>query len=278
MNKQILILALLIIPASLWAKETIMVPIEFDGEKIQLELQIHKPSGKGPFPTLIFNHGSTGTGKIPELFRYPFDFSTLINYFIKRGYAVVLPSRRGRGGSEGLYNEGFSENRSEGYSCDPSLSLPGADRGLKDIEKVVNEILEMSFVNRNQVLLGGFSRGGILSIAFAGGNPNLFNGIINFVGGWLGTNCSTASEVNSALFVRGASYPKETIWLYGNYDQFYPLAHSRKNFDAYTKAGGKGSFHEFEPAPGSSGHFIISFSGIWNTTLNEYLTRIEKGN
>ena len=278
MKKALFIIVLLTATASLWAKETEMVPVTLDGAEVQLEILIYKPEGAEPFPTLIFNHGSTGTGKIPELFRHPFDFSTLIHFFNKRGYAVVLPSRRGRGGSGGIYDEGFSEKRSEGYSCDPSLSLPGADRGLEDIEGVVSEILKMSFVDKSNVLLGGFSRGGILSVAFAGDNPKLFKGIINFVGGWLGTNCLTASEINTTLFVQGANYPRETIWLYGNNDQFYPLEHSRNNFNAFTNAGGKGKFHEFEPAPGSSGHFIISYSGIWDNALDKYLSKIKQSN
>ena len=53
---------------------------------------------------------------------------------MQRGWAVVMPSRRGRGGSEGEYDEGFAIDRSRGYTCDPPLSIPGADRALRDIE------------------------------------------------------------------------------------------------------------------------------------------------
>ena len=41
--------------------------------------------------------------------------------------AVLLPSRRGRGGSEGRYDEGFAIDRISGYSCDETLSVPGAE-------------------------------------------------------------------------------------------------------------------------------------------------------
>ena len=53
--------------------------------------------------------------------------------------------------------------------------------------------------------------------------------MINFVGGWLGYNCKTVSTVNQELFKRGAHYPGESIWLYGDWDHIYPLFHSREN-------------------------------------------------
>ena len=40
-----------------------------DGKAIRLELLVRKPPGPGPFPTVVFNHGSTGRGDNPELFR-----------------------------------------------------------------------------------------------------------------------------------------------------------------------------------------------------------------
>ena len=45
-----------------------------------------------------------------------------------------MPARRGRGGSEGAHDEGFELDRTRGYSCDPALSIPGADRALDDID------------------------------------------------------------------------------------------------------------------------------------------------
>ena len=39
-----------------------MLAVQLDGGPVNLELRIYKPSGQGPFPTLVFNHGSTGTG------------------------------------------------------------------------------------------------------------------------------------------------------------------------------------------------------------------------
>jgi dienelactone hydrolase len=266
----VLLLSTLLLGNPAWAQDS-MVPVIIDGQDVRLEMRIYKPSNQGRMPTLVFNHGSTGTGRDPKLFAKPQQFPELAQFFIQRGWAVVMPSRRGRGGSEGEYDEGFAINRSRGYSCDPSLSIPGADRALRDIEAAMRAIFTMPFVDRNRVIIGGASRGGILSIAYAGQHPEQVKGVINFVGGWLGYHCETVSTVNQEIFKRGARYPADTLWLYGDWDQFYPLFHSRENFAAFQAAGGNGVFHEFAPPPGLAGHRIVERPDLWGSVINAYL-------
>jgi dienelactone hydrolase len=249
-----------------------MVPVTVDGEAVKLATITYKPVGAGPFPTLIFHHGSTGRGFDPSLFARPYDPKPLANWFTARGWAVVLPSRRGRGGSEGLYDEGFSSlGRAKGYTCEETISLAGADRGLRDLDAITPAILAQPFVDRSKVAVGGQSRGGILSVAWSGRQPGVPRAVVNFVGGWLGTGCWSASTVNQDLFGRGAAYGQPTIWLYGDNDPFYPLPHSRANFAAFQAAGGKGAFHEYTPPEGLTGHQIGSAPQLWSATLESYL-------
>ncbi len=268
----VLLVSLLLVSAAR-AQETSLVPVTVDGQTVRLEMRIYKPATAGPVPTLVFNHGSTGRGRDPSLFTRPIDFPALAQFFVQRGWAAVMPARRGRAGSEGLYDEGFAMDRAPGYTCDPSQSIPGADRALRDIKAVMDAILAMPFVDRDRVVLGGQSRGGILSVAYAGQRPEQIKGVINFVGGWLGTGCPPASTVNQALFQRGARYPGDTMWLYGDGDPFYPLSHSRENFAAFQMAGGKGAFHEFAPPPGASGHRIVEYPDVWASLVEAYLKR-----
>ena len=81
------------------------------------------------------------------------------------------------------------------------------------------------------------------------------------------------SDVNPELFKRGARYPGETLWLYGEGDPFYGLTHSRRNFTAFQSAGGTGVFHEFEPPPGIDGHGIVARPELWATVVEAYLKR-----
>jgi hypothetical protein len=108
-----------------------MIPVTVDGQTVRLELRVYRPLGVGPAPTLVFNHGSTGRGVDPRRYSRSIDFPALAQFFVQRGWVVVMPARRGRGGSEGEYDEGFETIRALGYACDPHLAIPGADRALR---------------------------------------------------------------------------------------------------------------------------------------------------
>ena len=140
-----------------------------------------------------------------------------------------------------------------------------------DIDAITSVILAQPFVDRAKVAVGGQSRGGILAVAWGGRQPNVPRAVVNFVGGWLGTGCWSASEVNQTLFKKGVPYERQTVWLYGDKDPFYPLAHSRENFAAFKTAGGRGSFFDFAPPEGFNGHQIGAVSTLWTATLEAYL-------
>src|SRR5678815_745338 len=58
---------------------------------------VYKPDGSGPFPTVVWNHGSEkNPGGGPQ-------FDSVAKIFVPAGYAVFAPVRRGHGGSEGVY-------------------------------------------------------------------------------------------------------------------------------------------------------------------------------
>lgn len=203
-----------------------------DGKTIRLETIIYKPKGEGPFPLAVVNHGSTGSGREPAIAKLTWSNTGLANYLVERGYLVAFPFRRGRGKSDGLYDEGFSSNRANGYSCSPRRSLLGADRALIDIEAAIAALQKRPDVKNGKSLMLGISRGGILASAYAGLNPDAVSGVVNFVGGWIGDDCKNAEEINGNLFVKAASYPKNMIWFYGHDDPFYDISHSKKTFQS----------------------------------------------
>lgn len=247
-----------------------IVPTRFVelGQAVGLEMVICKPSTPGPFPTLVFNHGSTGSGDKPALFRRTMMNPSVANFFVDRGWMVVFPQRRGRGRSGGLYDEGFKTDRS-GYSCEPELSLPGLDRAIEDVDAAMEHIRKRSDVDQKRLLIAGASRGGVLAIAYAGVRPETFLGAINFNGGWLGRLCPAHPEVNRTAFVRGSPFPKQTLWLHGSYDQYYRIAQCRENFDAFRAAGGTGSFHALK-----GGHGLVAQPRLWSEAMAGYLADI----
>lgn len=246
-----------------------------DGKPVDLEVVIFPPPGVGPFPLAVINHGSTGRGTNPLPFTQTWFAGDLANFLNERGWMVAFPQRRGRGKSGGLYDEGFPPNRSFGYTCETNITLRGADRALVDIDAAISALRRRPDVATSPVLVGGESRGGVLSIAYAGLHPEQVAGVINFVGGWLGETCPTATAVNHALFERGAPYKRPTLWLYGQNDTFYSMAHSRDNFAAFEKTGGKGKFLEFD-LPSSQGHGVIRRANLWSGPIESYLNSLAK--
>jgi dienelactone hydrolase len=244
-----------------------------DGRPVRLEAVIFRPRGAGPFPLAVINHGSTGRGGNPGRFTKTWFAHDLADFLNDHGWIVAFPQRRGRGKSDGLYDEGFAENRMHGYTGDIDITLRGADRALSDIDAAIAALRQRQDVAHTPVLVGGVSRGGVLSIAYAGRHPEQVVGVINFVGGWLGEKSSTASTVNRFLFERGASYGRPTIWIYGQHDPYYSIAHSRDNFAAFEKAGGQGKFLEFD-MPVGQGHSVITRPNLWSGPIDSYLSSL----
>jgi dienelactone hydrolase len=244
-----------------------------DGKPVRLETVIFRPSGAGPFPLAVINHGSTGRGTNPRLFTETWFSIDLADFLNDRGWIVAFPQRRGRGKSDGLYDEGFAEDRRLGYTGDIDTTLRGVDRALRDIDAAITVLRRRPDVAPKPVLVGGVSRGGVLSIAYAGLHPEQVAGVVNFVGGWLGEGHPAASTVNHQLFIRGASFPRPTIWIYGQHDAFYSIAHSRDNFTAFEKAGGQGKFLEFD-MPVGQGHFVIGRPTLWSGPLDSYFSSL----
>lgn len=219
--------------------EKFLIPsVEAD---VRLEIVAAKPPSEGPFPTIVFNHGSTGNGQNRSLYSRTVAPAVVANYFVERGWMVLFPQRRGRGKSGGAYGEGLASDGS-GYSCDVEIAIAGFERAVEDVDAVVKHLRARPDVDQDKLVIGGVSRGGILAVAYAGMRPNTFCGAINFNGGWLGRGCPNHEIVNPLLFERGASAGISTLWLHGSHDQYYRIEHCRGNFDRFQSAGGQGKF------------------------------------
>jgi dienelactone hydrolase len=259
--------------AAPWLRSTEALPTPWmhEDKPVSLVVLAYRPlEGNGPWPTLVVNHGSTGNGDRPAMFGVPFVAMDLVRHFTQRGWQVLFPQRRGRGGSGGLYDEGFRPDRSR-YSCEPQDSLPGFERALQDLHLVMQHVAARPDVDTRRVLLAGVSRGGILASVYAGQHPLAAVGVINFVGGWMGDGCRTVEQINPVLFRRAAVYPQPMLWLYGSRDPFYDLRHSRANFEAFRAAGGRGRFVEYDMPAGQNGHYIAGRPDLWRADVDGYL-------
>ena len=254
------------------SNERILTPYTENGESVSLEVVLFKPPVEGRYPTMVFHHGSTGDGSDPSRFGSTFYSKSIAFYFVERGWIVAFPQRRGRGKSDGVYDEGFKPDRS-GYSCEEELALAGAAHALKDLDVITDWLRNRMDVDTTRLLVGGTSRGGILAVAHTAQRPDVYLAAINFVGGWIAEGCGDYQSINRTLFVDGAAFPGPSLWLYGENDSFYSLPYSRSNFDAFTRAGGMGSMIELERSPGLNGHFIINDLALWEPALDDFIAQ-----
>lgn len=281
-EKQLLVAGVLsnrLVPVYTRGMERIPTPWkDADGRAQTLEAVVYRPIGaEGPLPTLVFNHGSTGVGNRPSWFTHTWTSPEVAQYFTSKGWQVVFPQRRGRGKSDGLYDEGFGANRAAGYTCQPERSLQGLDRALADLDAVMAHVQQRTDVDKTRLLIGGVSRGGLLSVAYAGTRRDMFLGVVNFVGGWMGEGCKEAALINRTGFVRGTAMPRPTLWLYGERDSYYSLDHSRASFESFLAAGGKGKMVSYTLPPGQNGHSIHGFPALWKAELDSYLAQTLAG-
>lgn len=97
------IFCVLLLPLSVSGQSTrSMAPqvVEFPSGRLRLSAYLWKPAGDGPFPAVLFNHGSGGadaghTAGMPITQAA----DVLAPFFVKHGYAFLYPFRRGHGPS-----------------------------------------------------------------------------------------------------------------------------------------------------------------------------------
>lgn len=258
---------------SIGRNELLETDLVEDGSKIRLAVVTYRPNGVGPFPLAIIHHGSTGSGKLPTLFNHVWSNDWFADLLNANGWMVAFPQRRGRGGSDGLYDEGFAEDRTLGYSPKATRSLRGAERALTDANAALAALRRRADVDPGKILLGGVSRGGVVAIMQAGHIPKQVSGVINFVGGWLSEK--RGIEINPTLFRRIGSFDGLVLSIYGEEDQYYSIQHSKLNLAEMEATGAKSQLHVVKLPGYGKGHWAMTLPNFWEDVVSVYLKMID---
>ncbi len=123
--------------------------IEFRSDDLDLKGFIWKPSGAGPFPAILWNHGSE---------RNPGAVDSVAAFFVTRGYVFFVPHRRGQGRSPGPYI--MDQLKTAGSAAERSLmlvKLPEAQLG--DQLAALTYLKRLPFVDQRRLTVMGFSFG-----------------------------------------------------------------------------------------------------------------------
>ena len=244
-------------------EQVTMLPVTVNGAAFEFETTLFKPPGDGPFPLLIMNHGKErGDPHKQKRDR----FLAISREFVKRGYAVAIPMRRGFSRSTGSYTD-FGCNMAENGRLQ-------AD----DIEAALTALIKISWIDREQIIVGGQSYGGLAAMAF-GMRP--FPGVralLNFSGGLRidGQGCDWKNSLVQAF----ASYSKNTslpsLWFYGENDSYFDHNLAKRLYSAYQSAGFTPQLHAFGKFKNDAHGMAGSHDGvsIWLPETESFLHRV----
>lgn len=229
-----------------------------------------RPDGEGPFPLVILNHGRAVSAELraqPARQR----MESAARYFVRKGFAVAVPTRLGYGQSVAL---GDPEDAGP---CDRSQWQAAVEAGMTQLAATYRYMRGQPWVSTRDWLLVGQSAGGFLVTAAAARDWPGLRLAISFAGGrggdperHPGVPCSPATlQQHFADWGRQARVPM--LWLYTRNDQFFGPAYSSAWAKVYRDAGGQLDF-QLLPAFGRDGHSLFGAGNdVWQPLLDRLL-------
>ena len=180
-------------------------PVEFSSGALRLHGLLWKPAGAGPFPAVLFSHGSGGATP-DETAGLPITEAAarLAPLFTRRGYAFFYPFRRGQGASADAASAAAESSRARNGPMERKLGS-ACRTGLLQTEQLEDVLAALAFlkeapgIDRSRLVLVGHSFGGQLTLLAAAHDPTVpgsrdlrgRRGVVVTVGGASLASCAT---------------------------------------------------------------------------------------
>jgi dienelactone hydrolase len=216
-------------------------------------------------PYLLFSHGRAGTDQERGKFGRSSEKRNS-EYFVSKGFTVILPTRIGYGVSGG-------PDADYSGACGNKNYLEARKAAIDQSKQVLNHVFDFSYIDRTKGIVVGQSVGGFTTIGLSAENISGLKGAINFAGGDGGDQIKSAEKPCGDYLIKetfakyGALNKVPTLWLYSVNDKFWGEQLPKDWFAAFQKAGGKGQFISL-PAYKEDGHSI--FRGDLNAWKNDF--------
>ena len=233
---------------------------------LNIEAYVYTPPGKGPFPLVVYNHGSRAG---EERLERPIGF--IARLLTPAGYAVLVPERRGYGKSDGTP---FSEEI-------------GADRGDRFLRRMSEEAADVNAaveyakahlpVDRKRITAIGYSFGGIVT-TMAASTSTSFAGVVNQAPGAL--NWGKSEPLRQALVAAAGKIHVPMLCLVAENDATTESARAICN--AAKANGARTNVIIYPPFsnpaaknPAAPGHALFTFVGVdtWKADVLEFLRK-----
>ena len=237
----------------------------YPSASLRIQAYLYKPAGDGPFPVVIYNHGSRAASE-----RRSVPFQHIGRLLTEAGYAVLVPERRGYGQSDG-----------------PTLTEEvGGDMGARlvarlqaetdDVLAALEYLHTLPFIAANRAGIMGWSFGGIVTM-FAVSRSTAFAVAINQAGGALTWNGN--ASVRGALVAAAERATTPTLLLVAQNDR--TTASITTIAEVFAKRGVQHRMVIYEPftpqraGAAAPGHAVFSDQGmdVWKADVLEFLGR-----
>jgi dienelactone hydrolase len=236
-----------------------------------LAVAIVRPRGSGPFGAVILNHG-VGVNAESRHLESPAMLAHTAAEFARRGYAVLMPLRRGFGATGGRFAE-------DPGSCAAPDFRRAEQEAASDILAVYRFARRLPYVDGSRMILAGQSAGAVASLSAAAQAPEGLVAVLAFAAGrgghprlWPGTPCG-AERLGEVFAEMGRTVKAPVLLHYAENDRFFGPETSRAWFRSFESSGARAEY-VLRPAFGRDGHYVFSDpAGAWLPAVEAFLAR-----
>ena len=252
------------VPAQTGGAQVAHEAVFYPSGKLRIEAYVYKPEGAGPFPAVIYNHGSRPGHERDER---PFAF---VGELLSKSssFVVIVPERRGYGRSEGAtFSEEIGQDKGPRF-------VNRLEQEADDVIAAAEFAKTLPYVDGTRIGVMGWSFGGIVSV-LAASRSSLFRVVVDQAGGALSWDGSPALQ--RALREAAAQIRIPLLGMVAENDRTTQSV--KAVVEEAQKHGGNAKlivYPVFTPRERSDvapGHMIFSAQGaqLWQRDVKEFL-------
>jgi dienelactone hydrolase len=237
----------------------------YSSGKLRIQAYLYKPDGDGPFPVVIYNHGSRDGREQASM---PFQY--IGKMLTRAGYAVLVPERRGYGKSDGpvWWQE---------VGNDQARLVTRLQAETDDVLAAAEYLRTVRFVDTRRMGVMGWSFGGIVTM-LAASRSTAFVVAVDQAGGALSWDAN--AELRRALIDAAEKSAAPTLFMVAKNDRTTSSVTTLA--EIFKKRGVPHRlivYEPFTPAHGTKiaapGHAVFSAQGVsmWESDVEQFLGR-----
>ncbi len=231
-----------------------------------------RPQGDGPFPWIVLSHGTAPdreANRRPGRLRH----AELAGQWVRRGYAVFVPARRG-------YGESGGDRLGDDYGgCGKADFTRAGEGAALDLLATVDFAMRQRDIDPARWMLVGQSAGGFASIYTASKRPKGLVAVLAFSSGRGGDpdkrpGAPCAADRLAQLYESIA--PKVAVpvlFFYAENDEYIGPPTQKLWFDSFHRANGRSHLVVVPPFPQARGHGVFTSAAgvpLWTDAVRRF--------